>query len=221
MLYVLPCAGGSAFNYKKLLRRHITTYEYAGHWSRFDEKLDEDFESMVDDLVSHIVNDKKVETVSLLGHSMGALIAWSACIKLKEKGIRVVNLYIVSCGTPSKTHNIFNMMCDDTDIIDFIHLVRQIPDKVVESEFFAENLLPCIRNDFKILKSATELLRDDVLEVPITCFCGEDDPIVSVNDMKQWINYTTSEFEVYSCPGDHFFITRNSCNEILKRILCL
>lgn len=218
MLYIVPCAGGSTFNYQKLLRRHIKTHEYAGHWSRFDEKLDDNFESMVNDLVSHIINDKE-KTISLLGHSMGALIAWNACTKLKKKGIKVEHLYIVSCDIPSKTYDIFNRMNDDSDILDFIRLVRQIPVNVYESDFFIENLLPCIRNDFKILRSAATLLKNEIIDVPITCFCGEDDPIVTINDMRRWKDYTTSVFRIFNCPGDHFFVVKNDCNELLKRII--
>ena len=46
------------------------------------------------------------------------------------------------------------------------------------------------------------------MNVPITCLCGQNDPLVSADHMSYWHKYTISSFEMYEFPGDHFFVNR-------------
>lgn len=221
MLVILPCAGGSSFNYKKLqFDDSVKIYEYAGHWTRAEDDLDVDFEHLVSKFVDEITPKLNNGSISMFGHSMGAIVALSSVKLFQRKEIKVTHLYVSACGSLQKTCNIFNNIIDDDNIIRFLSDVRQVPLKVLSSVFFAENLLPAIRNDFKLLgefsKNCIEL---DKVNVPITCLCGQNDPLVSADDMSYWHKYTISSFEMYEFPGDHFFVNRKDNIDQIIRII--
>ena len=210
MLVILPCAGGSSLNYKNLqFDDSVIIYEYAGHWTRVGDDLDVDFEHLVSRFVEETAYRLKGDSIILFGHSMGAIVALNSIKLFQRKGIMVRHLYVSACCSPQKTCDIFKTMLDDDDIICFLSHVRQVPQKVLNSSFFSENLLPAIRNDFKLLRELSkDYIEPDKVDIPITCFCGQNDPLVSENDMDCWSDYTTSNFEIGVFPGDHFFINR-------------
>ena len=55
------------------------------------------------------------------------------------------------------------------------------------------------------------------LDCRISAFGGEDDPRVSVEELKLWGQQTAGGFSLRSFPGDHFFI-RSAWNAVLASI---
>lgn len=221
MLVILPCAGGSSFNYKKLqFDDSVIIYEYAGHWTRAEDDLDVDFENLVSKFVDEIAPKLNDGSISLFGHSMGAIVALTSVKLFQRKGIKVHHLYVSACRSPQMTCEIFKTIMDDDDIIRFLSSVRQVSKKVLNSDFFAENLLPAIRNDFKLLKEFSKIhMESDKVNVPITCLCGQIDPLVSTDDIECWHEYTTSTFEIFVFPGDHFFVSRKDNRDQIISII--
>lgn len=83
---------------------------------------------------------------------------------------------------------------------------RQVPNRVLNSAFFNEDLLPIIRNDFNLVKEYIKEFQNDKVEalsVPITCLCGASDPVVDIEEMKRWEKYTSKEFNCIVYPGNH------------------
>ncbi len=226
MLVILPCAGGCAFSYKgyKKFLPGADIYEYPGHWMRYGEPLDDSIEKMVSRLVERITAGSHRDGVYLLGHSMGGLVAWFAAKELLSLGVKVRGIFAAACGAPISKASFLEDIKNDDDIKRLLGRIRQAPAHVLQSKFFNENLLPVIRNDFTIVRNAMAAAEIDYkpVPVPIVCFCGDRDPIVTLSDMKGWSSLSTLDTAFINCRGDHFFPYGNEnigliSNEILKR----
>ncbi len=213
LLIILPCAGGSAYNYNKYKKKERETYiyEYPGHWSRYKEPLETSLEQIIFSLKG-IIERLNSEKLYILGHSMGGLIAWELAQELIAEGVNVDGLYIAACCPPDIKPSCIENLHDDTDIKVLLGDLRQVPDRILNSLFFAEELFPIIRNDFTLVKNyIDEFCADRIksVHIPITCLYGCDDPIVRVEEMLLWKKYTSNNFRCISFPGDHFFLYEN------------
>lgn len=224
MVIILPCAGGSASNYNryKTAEEDIYIYEYPGHWSRYEEPL----ETSINQIVCTIERDLEkyyYQEICLLGHSMGGVIAWKLAHKLITDGFIVKALYLAACCPPEISPNFIEYIHNDSDIKKLLGNIRQVPNKILNSSFFNDNLLPIIRNDFNLVKEYTKTFQDEECEslpVPITCLCGASDLLVDVEKMKKWEKYTSKEFKCIVYPGNHFFVF-DICNveKIITQII--
>lgn len=207
MLVMLPCAGGCASNYggyKKYIP-DLEIYEYPGHWTRYHEALIPSARLMVSRVIQQICSGHN-GSIFLFGHSMGGLTAWHAARELERKGVDVKRLFIAACNSPGSLTEWMGDTENEEDIRRFLRSVRQVPEHVLNSGFFHENLLPVIKNDFGLVKEMHQTADTGTASFPITCFCGENDPVVSVSDMKKWRSFTSHSFELVCHRGDHFFV---------------
>ncbi len=224
MLIILPCAGGSASNYikYKTFTDQVLLYEYPGHWSRYEEPLEMSIEQIVQ-TISLTIKENIDEEISILGHSMGGLIAWKLAQTLIEEDIFVKGLYIAACCPPEINPEFIKDIHDDADIKMLLHNIRQVPDKVLESSFFNEDLLPIIRNDLYLVKNYINDFQMDTnirISVPITCLYGKDDPVIERSQIEKWRNYTTGEFRCATFLGDHFFVyNKENIKLIIEELL--
>lgn len=210
MVIILPCAGGSASNYGKY-KAHLNDlliYEYPGHWSKYEEPLETSVEQVVGSLLE-MIRIKSEKKVTILGHSMGGLIAWKLAQRLTEEGTNVAGLYIAACCPPQVYPEFIENIRDDEDIKALLKNIRQVPDKVLTSSFFNEDLLPIIRNDFILVRDFLDsfyMEKCEPFQFPITCLYGDNDPIIEPSILSGWKKYTDKKVTYISFPGDHFFM---------------
>ncbi|MCU5680699.1 thioesterase domain-containing protein [Bacillus wiedmannii] len=79
-LFCLPYAGGSASMYYQLKGYmhkivDVIPIEYSGHGERISENYYASFKNMVDDIASKIIDYLDDDQFSILGYSMGSLVA--------------------------------------------------------------------------------------------------------------------------------------------------
>ena len=210
MVIILPCAGGSASNYGKYKAylNDLLIYEYPGHWSRYEEPLGSSVEQVVGSLLERIRNENE-KKVDILGHSMGGLIAWKLAQRLTEEGMSVNGLYVAACSPPHVYPEFIEKIRGDEDIKILLKNIRQVPDRVLTSDFFNEELLPVIRNDFILVRDFLDSFcveKCEPLKFPITCLYGDDDPVIEPDVLSGWKKYTDKTVTCVSFPGDHFFV---------------
>lgn len=207
---ILPCAGGCAANYNKY--KHflpdVTIYEYPGHWTRYREGLVHSVSALVEDFVTRVIDAEQDMPLYLFGHSMGGIVAWSAVEKLLSMGVTVAGLYIAACSPPSESGDFLREIKNDNDIKLFLAKIRQVPSKVLESAFFRENLLPSIKNDFQMIQNLSDgcIWSERKINIPITCFYGQDDSLVPYSNIQKWKEFTEKETRFFACRGNHFFV---------------
>ena len=156
-LICFPCAGGNAKSFAKLIRGihcFAICAEYSGHWSRYEEPLYHSMEDCIQYQMQELREKITLQDeIFLLGHSMGALIAFELGKNLLNAGYKVKGLYLLACMPPDEINDTDFNVEDDEEIKLFLKRINQMPDSVLNSDFFRENLLPSIRNDLRILKN--------------------------------------------------------------------
>jgi len=102
----------------------------------------------------------------------------------------------------------FHEQPDDT----FATLLRQFniwaTDDFLTRPELRALLLPAIRADFKAAASY-RYVQQPPWEIPITCFCGLDDPYVTRQDAVAWHRHTTREFRIHFRRGNHFLVVED------------
>ena len=223
-LICFPCAGGNAKSFEKLSRGihcFVIGAEYSGHWSRYEEPL---YHSM-EDCIQHQMQElrEKVglqDEIFLLGHSMGALIAFELGKNLLNAGYNVKELYLLACMPPDEINDTDFNFQDDEEIKLFLKRINQMPDSVLNSDFFRENLLPSIRNDLRILKNFIGAYSSrEAIDCNIVCMCAVQDPLA--NEMCGWQRYSQKKIKEYYYPGNHFFFHEKENTEKIVEMINL
>ena len=212
-LITFPCAGGSANNFNKIIKSldcDICNIEYSGHWKRCDERLYDSMRDCIGSLYSEIEEMVlRSDEIFLLGHSMGAIVAYEIAEMLLARGFSVKTLFLLACMPPDEME-FHDFLFDNDDAIRvFLNKIRQVPQRVLDSTFFAEELLPVIRNDFYVLNNYVRKFQlSKKIAVRIICIDGKNDPLVT--RMSDWQRYTSSICRCVECEGEHFFLNDSS-----------
>lgn len=212
-LITFPCAGGNANNFNKIIKNldcKIYSMEYSGHWTRYEERMYASMEDCIESLYSEIEEIvTETDDIFLLGHSMGAIVAYEIAVRLLDHGFSVKALFLLACMPPDEI-DYQKILFENNDRIKiFLNKIRQIPSKVLDSEFFEEELLPSIRNDFSILSDYVIVSKlSKRIDVRIICISGVHDPLVI--KMSGWQRYTSNICICVECEGDHFFLYDSS-----------
>ena len=208
-LFAFPCAGGNAQNFNRIINNlscESYSMEYRGHWTRYMEGLYSSMEECIYDLCQEIeIIVREADEILLLGHSMGAIVAYEVALRLLNRGLNVRTLFLLACMPPDEIRYENLDFKNDYEIKKFLNEIRHVPEKLLNSEFFENNLLPIIRNDFHILTDYIKMIRSDKkINVKIICVEGLVDPVVV--GMDGWQKYTNGVFDCIKCDGNHFFL---------------
>lgn len=88
VLFCLPYAGGSStvlYTLSKKISCRTELVDFSGKGTRIGQDLYDSFDSMVDDIVSIIVEQiKDDKRYALLGYSMGSLVAYEVAKKIQS-----------------------------------------------------------------------------------------------------------------------------------------
>lgn len=213
MLIILPCAGGSTFGYTKWIKYlEIETMllDYAGHWTRIDEKLNSTYEEMIEDMLFQIekISDLKNDNIYFFGHSMGAMVCWDIVKRIFNLGENAVQaLFLASMWTPEDLGKNRKLQLSESEIKNFLLEIRQIPANMFINNYFMERVFPAICNDFNIF-SRRKSNEDDSLpiNIPIYCITGNQDNLVDLTLIKKWQKYSLNQCKCWERPGNHFFL---------------
>lgn len=217
ILFCLPYAGGSESIYttwRTYMPDSVTIVplKLSGRGSRFLDPLYDSFDEMVEDVVSQI----KVLATSpyaIFGHSMGALLAFEICHRLRDFNALMPNhVFFSGQGAPCQRKNkkIYHTMEQEQ----FIHELKEM--KGTPEDFFAntdllELYLPLIQNDFKLIETYTYKEYGKKIATNVTVLNGIQDDISS-DALNMWKNHISEgyTFSIQHYKGDHFFINHHT-----------
>lgn len=142
-LITFPCAGGSANNFNKIIKRldcDICNIEYSGHWKRCDERLYDSMRDCIGSLYSEIEEMVlRSDEIFLLGHSMGAIVAYEIAEMLLARGLSVKTLFLLACMPPDEMEFHDFLFENDDAIRVFLNKIRQVPQRVLDSTFLQKS----------------------------------------------------------------------------------
>jgi medium-chain acyl-[acyl-carrier-protein] hydrolase len=214
-LVCIPYAGGSTapfYRWKKQIPEwlDVVPLSLPGHDGRLHEPPCTSLRALAAELAVDIEAAFN-EPYVLLGHSMGAWLAYELAREARRRGARLPELLVVAAARAAHLPldgSPVHMLPDE----ELLHAVDQryggIPAAVRESPELLRLVLPSLRADLQMVETY-RYTEEPPLEVEIFALGGSDDPAVSVAQLDGWRRHTTRGFSLRLLPGGHFFLFSN------------
>lgn len=215
-VYCLPHAGGSAEAYRDWLPSTTGTgprfvpLELPGRGGRRDEPLAETMTELADGVVDHLARRPSDEPFALLGHSMGACLAYETARRLRAAGRTLPRLLVVSGSGPVGTGGrTVASACSDEELLDRLEKLGGTPPELLRHRALRPLWLPAVRADLRLTAAFTDRARPTVLDCPILALGGSGDPLAGPAEVGGWNTLTSAGFHQRLYPGGHFFLHRH------------
>jgi medium-chain acyl-[acyl-carrier-protein] hydrolase len=141
----------------------------------------------------------------LMGHSLGALIAFEVARELTRSGGLLPGRLIASAHPAPGSLAQKEVPEADAELLEEIdELFGGVPPEVRSAPEVLDRFVPLLRADLE-LASAYRLRPGPLLDCPITAIGGEEDPVVSAEALAGWEQFTRRGAEVHLVGGGHFY----------------
>ena len=150
----------------------------------------------------------------LLGHSMGAWLAYEAALLLRGKGLPMPSRLFVSairapslCGPHNDPDIVLPTLHDCHDEAAFWAAMdrRYGNNKDLASQGVRRMVGPILRDDFSMTETYAFDPTTAPLALPFSAFEGEEDGRTRPGDVDAWAGHTTGSFERAMARGGHKF----------------
>lgn len=141
----------------------------------------------------------------LLGHSMGALLAYSLAQKRISRGQRPPEAVIVaSCRAPHQPAPAENLQSmDDYQLAVRLARYGGLPAEILDRPDWLALLMPIVRDDLRIFQSFRPS-DEPPLPCPLYIFGGCDDPLAPPDVLAAWETHSLQPHPVRLYHGGHF-----------------
>ncbi|GGM17183.1 oleoyl-ACP hydrolase [Streptomyces fumigatiscleroticus] len=207
-----PHAGGAASFYVPFARRFpegydVAAVQYPGRQERFGEPFVTTVEGLADRLLPSLrrMAAQPVPLV-LVGHSMGASVAFESVGRLGREGLTAHCRLVVSGRSAPSAARAPRVLDSDREILDHLAGLGGTDPEVVRNPDLMELFLPVIRNDYRAV-ARYRPVPGAVVDTPVLCLTGDRDPQVAPEEAAAWKSHSTAGFRLEVLPGEHFFLT--------------
>lgn len=221
-LFCFPYAGGGASVFRawsKDPRGGIFAIQPPGRENRLAEPL----LYALNDIVAGVVDAVMPYTMqpyALFGHSLGARVAFETVRAIRNrKGRMPVRLFVSGSPAPERREPRPLHQLDDEAFVAELQRFSGTPVEVLNNKEIMAFFLPMLRADFTV-DETYEYQPGQPLSVPITAFCGTEDPETTPDEMEGWKRHTDATFDLQLMRGGHFFLN-NPENRLLDRIYAI
>jgi surfactin synthase thioesterase subunit len=211
-VFAFPYAGGGAamyFRWRKSLPAGIDLVPVLlpGREGRIAESPRRSMQSLVCE-IADALTPLVVEPYALLGHSMGAWIAFELARELRRRSARMPAVLVATAspapqrprvGTPVHT------LEDQQLVTEIERRFDGIPSAVKSNSELLELLLPAIRADMELLETY-QYLDEPPLAADVVALGGTDDRAIPATALADWRQQTAQAFASRLWPGGHFFL---------------
>ncbi|MFF7793121.1 aminotransferase class V-fold PLP-dependent enzyme [Streptomyces sp. NPDC007991] len=210
-LYCFPFGGGGASAYRKWGEAlepgiDLCAVQLPGREERLSETLLSTVEEVVDAFVPVLAEQPELP-FAFFGHSMGALLAYEVCLRLRaEQRALPGRLFVSGLHPPDRMsrarvrHNL-----DDRAFVESLRDTDDQLDVLLANPELTQLFLPILRADFTLCETYRHQGAEP-LPCPITAYGGTADPMVDEPLLNGWRRFTSAAFEARMFPGGHFYI---------------
>lgn len=208
-LICFPPAGGFSLSFKPLANELSHTWEVWG--------IDPPGHGLSQGSLLHSVNEmatyyfKKLQFLfhgrfSLLGHSLGGLVAYALGKKLESLCIYPTTVIICATEPPHRIATRTKMSTlTDADLVNKLVKLNGLPADVLKYEHLLKGLLPLVRADLLAFEHFSVDLSEEMMRTPIWLFGGTADPLVCLTTLQEWDRYGVNT-TCFLIEGNHFFV---------------
>lgn len=211
-VFAVPCAGrGASFFYpwRAVLPEwiEIIAVQLPGR----EERLSDDRRMRLEDIVAALALEIQPwldRPYIILGHSMGALIAYElarALRKLQKPSPLCLVISSRKAPTISLSEPLMHRLPDTEFVAAIQSRYNGIPQIVIDQPDLMQLLLPVLRRDIEVVETYT-FRPGPPLETPLFLYGGRDDPQVSTAGLEGWRLLTTGPTFLRLFPGGHFYL---------------
>ena len=208
-LFCIPYSGGSAdgyYQWKKLIDPdiEICPIELAGHGRRIREPFFEDVAQAAADLSAQIrTKIEQNERYALLGHSMGALLAFETYYCLTPE-YRPVHVFFCGRKAPQDMDEPTEYYkLPEEEFLEIVYRYGGTTREVLKNDALRSIFLPILRADFRISELYRYEEKNEKIECPFTVVNGRQDYSAMTSDLIRWLAH--GEGRVLTVEGGHFF----------------
>ena len=211
-LFTLPYAGGGSAGYFRWRpamppRVDVVPIQLPGREARIGEPPITDLRKLVAEIADAVAPLLDRPFV-LLGHSLGAWLAYELACELRSRGERLPSLLIVAASPAPhrpRGEEPLHQLPDAEFVAEMIRRYDGIPPAVREHKELLELLLPAMRGDMELLETY-EYVEKPPLETDILAIGSTEDRSVSATALADWRRHTSEHFSNRLLPGGHFFL---------------
>ncbi|CAL9363103.1 alpha/beta fold hydrolase [Streptomyces sp. Tu 3180] len=206
-----PHAGGTAAFYAPFARRFPEGYDVAAvQYPGRQERMGEPFVTTVEGLADRLVPSlrrRAAEPVPLVlvGHSMGASVAFESMLRLGRDRLTAHCRLVVSGRTAPSVPRVIPAPDSDQEILDHLAGLGGTDPAVVRDPDLMDLFLPVLRNDYRAV-ARYRPVPGAAVDTPVLCLTGDRDPQVAPEEAAAWKRHTTAGFRLEVLPGEHFYL---------------
>lgn len=226
-MFVFPHSGGFGYQYNFFKQysfdniSEVFTYDYPRNLRENDNRtVERVFSDRVNNAVKWILeHDISSGNYVIFGHSLGALIAYEAGIKIKNDYGLIPRTVVMSSQNPPVCFQQTKKQLSgiDIDINDFLLMLggmnRNISKETESMKFY----MRLLNDDLNLIKTyepsivVGNAMLDDML-----IFYSDNDPVIDMKQWKYWDRCALNH-KIFFYEGNHFYIYSNKKN-IMKQI---
>lgn len=184
---------------------HVSVWgvQYPGRGDRFGESFCNDARAAGSAVARDLLEQGLHETV-LLGHSLGAVLAYETAVQLTKLRRDPSLLVVSSCAPPGLMSHRSLYAAEDEAFWAGLDRLGGIDAEIIRNAELREVLAPILRSDLALHAHYEPTPGGPFLRCPIVCYQASSDPIVDDEGIEQWASYTTGPFELKNVEGEHF-----------------
>ncbi len=220
MLFCFHHAGGSASAYYPFVGTEedvaVIPVELPGHGARREENQLVEWRKLIVPIANKIqlLKEEYNKKISLMGCSLGSLIAFEVAAELEKRDVEIEQLFICSHCSPDVESPGYKTSMGKKALKKELETLSGTDDSIMENEELLEFFLPVIYSDYKLhdnYRYDGKVLEHTRMKV----VAGSHDPYFNYSNMKNWEHMTKSEYEFEEFEGGHFFPYEEGCFERL------
>ncbi|MFI6729488.1 alpha/beta fold hydrolase [Streptomyces sp. R-74717] len=212
-LVCFPYAGGAASYFHPVSAAlspgiDVLAVQYPGRQNRRTEPL----LRSVDELARHATTALRPwadRPLTLLGHSMGALVAFEVARRLAGDGAAPLSVVVSGRRSPTSVRHEDVHKRDDQGIVAEMERLGGSDVRMFQDPELRALFLPVIRADYE----AVETYRyqpGPPLPCPVLALLGDNDPMATLDETRDWAERTTAPFELRTFSGGHFYLNSHA-----------
>jgi medium-chain acyl-[acyl-carrier-protein] hydrolase len=210
-LVCLPPAGGTAAAYQEWQGRssprlEVVPIELPGRGTKTSEQPRTDLVDLATGLTAEIRHLANGGAIALLGHSMGALVAFELAHLLQTENIPVIHLFVLASSSPAaaaeRSEGTLAELPDDA-LLAALEDHAALPDRLRKNSALLAATLPWLRADLQACETYYPVPDRQRLGCPITAVTGRYDHMISSDQMAGWRDCTDAEYKQVTVPAGH------------------